>query len=397
MLANNSTEQLVIVGPGMGGQISRYALRDMELRGINHNCRLWVSFDSPHNGAWVPVGPQQMVRQLANSNNNEKQKMFLEAWINCSAAKQMTIHHHLSNSQTTQGTPGFFNRYYDEINDPAFRFPQAAGLRKIAMLSGSDLGVAMPYGQACQETNKFEVKVKPRGFWNWLVNFVVPGIPAVIGIASTQTHHAFLAPAYGTCLSYTKETIFGTVVANYITAPSFSNTTLDMTQGGEVPVFRFLHDELAKANQDLYSFWEKFVTASSYNYVTTGNQEPTYSTIALGRGSAPDFTRKWDANFRKDKFNQPCDVTCPETKESPFDMYWAPDINTRHDSLLLGHVVRLRKEIIDKQEWPKTQIQRTAVITENKILLCTGETATYSVTNPLSNMSYNWTPSSTFL
>ncbi len=52
-------EELVIIGPSMGGQISRYALAYMEKHGLDHNTRLWVSFDSPHLGANVPLALQQ--------------------------------------------------------------------------------------------------------------------------------------------------------------------------------------------------------------------------------------------------------------------------------------------------------------------------------------------------
>ncbi|MVN21325.1 esterase/lipase family protein [Mucilaginibacter arboris] len=53
---NGSTEQLVVVGPSMGGLISRYALAYMEHHSMPHNTRLYVSFDSPHLGANIPIG-----------------------------------------------------------------------------------------------------------------------------------------------------------------------------------------------------------------------------------------------------------------------------------------------------------------------------------------------------
>ena len=40
-------EDLVIIGPSMGGLISRYALNYMESESIDHETRLWLSFDSP--------------------------------------------------------------------------------------------------------------------------------------------------------------------------------------------------------------------------------------------------------------------------------------------------------------------------------------------------------------
>ncbi|MEM1406719.1 MAG: DNRLRE domain-containing protein [Bacteroidota bacterium] len=55
----------VVLGMSMGGLVARYALRDMELNGQNHDTRLYVSHDSPHQGANVPVGVQAMVRHLS--------------------------------------------------------------------------------------------------------------------------------------------------------------------------------------------------------------------------------------------------------------------------------------------------------------------------------------------
>jgi len=41
--ANGSTEKNVVMGVSMGGLVARYALRDMELRNINHDTRLYIS------------------------------------------------------------------------------------------------------------------------------------------------------------------------------------------------------------------------------------------------------------------------------------------------------------------------------------------------------------------
>ncbi len=40
----------------MGGVIARYALRKMEDAGMEHQVSLYISHDSPHLGANVPLG-----------------------------------------------------------------------------------------------------------------------------------------------------------------------------------------------------------------------------------------------------------------------------------------------------------------------------------------------------
>ena len=48
--------QAILVGHSMGGLVSRYALKTMENRNITHNVGAYVSYDSPHLGANVPLG-----------------------------------------------------------------------------------------------------------------------------------------------------------------------------------------------------------------------------------------------------------------------------------------------------------------------------------------------------
>jgi|GEM_PF-6454208 len=78
--SQNSAEKITIIGPSMGGLISRYALAYMEKKLAenptdpqwqqqwNANVKLWVSFDSPHLGANIAIGDQWMVNYLAGPN-----------------------------------------------------------------------------------------------------------------------------------------------------------------------------------------------------------------------------------------------------------------------------------------------------------------------------------------
>ncbi len=53
----------IVMGISMGGLVARYALRDMELNNREHNTIKFISVDSPHKGANVPIGAQAFVRQ----------------------------------------------------------------------------------------------------------------------------------------------------------------------------------------------------------------------------------------------------------------------------------------------------------------------------------------------
>ncbi|MEO8860423.1 MAG: T9SS type A sorting domain-containing protein [Ginsengibacter sp.] len=59
---NGVLQPNVVLGQSMGGVIARYALIDMENTSLNHNTRLYISDDAPHQGANVPEGYQHLAR-----------------------------------------------------------------------------------------------------------------------------------------------------------------------------------------------------------------------------------------------------------------------------------------------------------------------------------------------
>lgn len=93
MQAVGSTEQLVVVGPSMGGQIARYALAYMEANSIAHNTRLLVSLDSPNNGATIPIGLQHFVKFFADETKDETTVNNL-ALLDSPASRELTLHYY---------------------------------------------------------------------------------------------------------------------------------------------------------------------------------------------------------------------------------------------------------------------------------------------------------------
>ncbi len=55
-----NTNPLVVMGFSMGGVVARYALAYMEAHNIDHQTRLYVSFDAPHKGAHIPASVQSL-------------------------------------------------------------------------------------------------------------------------------------------------------------------------------------------------------------------------------------------------------------------------------------------------------------------------------------------------
>lgn len=61
------TEQNVVLGQSMGGLVARYALKDMEQSGISHNTKMFISHDSPHLGANIPLALQYMLVNVSKT------------------------------------------------------------------------------------------------------------------------------------------------------------------------------------------------------------------------------------------------------------------------------------------------------------------------------------------
>lgn len=142
------SEQNVVIGPSMGGLISRYALRYMEQNTMDHDTRLHISFDSPHRGANVPIGMQYLFNYMVNGAPGiTEAEPLVNGLLNSPAAKQMLIDHYLghvnangvnqdASVHTPKGAPNFRDAFQTELD--AMGFPQNA--RNVAITNGSGVG-----------------------------------------------------------------------------------------------------------------------------------------------------------------------------------------------------------------------------------------------------------------
>ena len=152
--APNSPEQNVIIGPSMGGLISRYALNYMEANTLEADTRLYISFDSPHHGANVPIGLQHQLNYLAFNDTNPVAELqpLINGLFKSSAARQLLIDHFEPHLQT--GSLVDFDlastlpeahpfRVQFETNINSFNssgFPE--NVRNVAIINGSGIGSA---------------------------------------------------------------------------------------------------------------------------------------------------------------------------------------------------------------------------------------------------------------
>ncbi|GGV90441.1 hypothetical protein GCM10015535_46600 [Streptomyces gelaticus] len=78
---------LTVGGISMGGLVTRHALARMETEGIDHRTALYFSYDSPHRGAWIPVGLQAFAHYIKDLDSRFSDQ------INSPAARQLLWRH----------------------------------------------------------------------------------------------------------------------------------------------------------------------------------------------------------------------------------------------------------------------------------------------------------------
>ena len=150
--AGNNPEQNVIIGPSMGGLISRYALNYMEANTLDADTRLYMSFDSPHHGANVPIGLQHQLNFLAYNGTQPIAEVqpLIDSFLKSPAARQLLIDHfeaHLQSGSTVNFDPAltlpqahpFRTQFESNINSFNLSgFPE--NTRNVAIINGSGIG-----------------------------------------------------------------------------------------------------------------------------------------------------------------------------------------------------------------------------------------------------------------
>ena len=142
---NGSGEELVVVGPSMGGLVTRYALAYMEEKhqsgvpNMDHNTRLWISFDAPHKGANISLGTQLTLDYFGNHIENQELIEKFNKKLRSVAARQMLIKQYDAKWNENNYQSRYFHRTFvkslkNNGLDGAKGYPQ--NLRKVSLLNG---------------------------------------------------------------------------------------------------------------------------------------------------------------------------------------------------------------------------------------------------------------------
>ena len=390
--SNGSSEQLVIVGPSMGGQISRYALSYMEKKGWQHNTRLWISIDSPHLGANIPYGVQSLVYYLRDESPAAED--FYNYQLGSPAAKQQLIEDHLvfdgfriptgnalngktisQGFSTTKGSSFFINHYNAQFNNG---LPNSKGypqnLRKISIVNGSLTGSKKTLDAIGNEIqgygNDNELTINVRGFerlcffWCWKVH-----------VASMET---YTMPSLNTTSKIARFKK-GFKDRSLFLPNVNTRGNMDTVPGGYFPAYDVLANEIMGQSVPWSDWWilgPYFGFGQSVNLELRNNRKihsfiPTFSALGIKN---PD--RNWGESLQRN-------LVC--TGETPFDSYYGSSENTQHTSFTEESVTWLMKELGDNATPPSPQAPNfpiDATQFSGPSAICLNSTNTYSFPDP---------------
>lgn len=304
-----SSEQNVVIGPSMGGLISRYALRYMEQNALDHDTRLYISFDTPHRGANVPIGMQYLFNYMLNGDPGITEvEPLVSGLLNSPAAKQMLIDHYLGHvdavgveqaniTHTPIGAPNFRDAFQTELNNMGF--PQ--NVRNVAITNGSGSGQLT--GTPGMELLNHTFDTGPTPF------------PPFGNIDTRAIITVNFTPLAGQNIEVTDFVGQGFLFGNWIEAFSFNavaestnaSNGLDSAPGGQFDLFAF--DD---GTNPLITEFVNNLNSQYFNFI------PTLSGLAI------DSESDWYAN--------------PDTNNSPFVNTYIPNSNEPHVTLTQGNV-----------------------------------------------------------
>lgn len=328
MVAAGSAEQIVVIGPSMGGQISRYALSYMEANNLPHNTRLYISLDSPHNGANIPIGLQHFIKYFADETKDEQLVNGLDA-LNSPASRELTQHFH------EQGT------YF--LPDPSrtafmnavrgFRpggFP--ANLRRIAVTNGALNGARQTdqNGQVINDQDQaffLEQKGIPPGGTLVTISRVLFFFPSLATrLITTASARVWYAPGQGQTARVLRTYILGTGSHSQEAVGVPNSCGLDGAPGG----YRNFFSEVADGNNSSGLFQRRHFFSVRDKAVFI----PMLSALAYTPPSYNNCASVLATN-----------LVCGGT--TPFDAYYGPaDHNEEHIQLTPGNVAFMRNEIM---------------------------------------------------
>jgi hypothetical protein len=331
-------EQNVIIGPSMGGLISRYALNYMEANALDHDTRLWLSFDAPHHGANIPLGLQHQFNFLAfglEDSSIEDLQSIVNSQLKSAAARQMLIDHfetHLKDGEVAEFDPAkllpdphpWRDIFMTDMNSLTTNgFPQLS--RNVAIINGSGTGMAYTDKLGNDIAPGFNViddtfDVAPLTTAEIEVNFT-PTINQVDLISKIKVVFTLIFPV--------------TLFEDNANAQAFSfSNGVDAAPGGLFDIGGLTED------LELTGVTGEFVAALKTDFF---NFIPSVSGMAL---EITNDEINWFHPFNLGNGSPPGDSEGDTTNGTPFVNWYMPDANEPHVELTAANVAFALTEIV---------------------------------------------------
>lgn len=188
---NGVMQKNIVMGASMGGLVARYALRDMELSNpvINHDTKLYVSFDTPHQGANFPIAFQAAVSHFNGMGIGVGVPgitYFPEKFqfgkispdlgksyklLNSPAARQMLYYSVVGAGNLISTDNTIHNTFMTDYTSKGY--PQTGGIRNLVIANGSECGTDQGYSPHAEFVN-FDKRIRLKFWENFLANIGGP-------------------------------------------------------------------------------------------------------------------------------------------------------------------------------------------------------------------------------
>jgi len=374
LVTNGSTEKLKIIGPSMGGLISRVALTQMEQANQNHNTDIWVSFDSPHLGANIPVGLQYFFNYM---------ELDQVEMLKTPAARQMLLTQVVEQTYTTRNT---FNNLLNTLGFPSNT------TRNLALVNGSINGTR----QGAPKTTMLDVDVK-----------IVKTILGSLGRYKIKTFATHDGGRHKIFERYKRALFFKNTHAAYL-IDNTGKGSLDNSPGGTYDMKNefesFLGTELPLTNSNAGIAVNSYLNvtdqparwlvdaivqlillrtnSSIYLDIKQGSPAfiPTKSSLAFSGSN-----KLWHENIGNR------DLVC--TNETPFDNYFAPIENEPHITLNSKNIAWILKEFNGITPNPTVYFPNNLTI-NGDVTIYFNKTNAYTINIPSCSATTTWAVSS---
>lgn len=315
-------EDIVVVGASMGGQVAKYALSYMEKNNLPHCVRTYNSFDSPQQGANIPISMQQLLKYydgyIPNMHDTRRRK------LNRIASKELLNLH-----SDVWGGNGQHQLRVDFMADLTYKLGGYPDLtRNIAIANGSSLGKVSPQlmldGSPMQPGSKIaEIRTKSA------VKILIPLVlmPLRIGWIASQ----IIKDGEGHMWALSKNTHSDWMGRSENNVVSYCNNNYKSHEFYTVSPTQFQYDNAPGGTHDaikdfnLVPLDNKVSPLRGQNYTNQTCFIPTVSALDVFKWNSDNDKLYYDVYF-----NINPNKNLPFPSVYPFQAYYAPKYNQEH-------------------------------------------------------------------